>query len=60
MFTQLSNRLVLNYEPGQFTFRNFVSNASDASLYELALHLNSFQEDEVKQIRRIREFELVL
>ncbi|MCL2839514.1 MAG: hypothetical protein FWE05_01985 [Defluviitaleaceae bacterium] len=47
-------RLVLRYNPGQFTFRHFNHGASDTQLYNLARQLNSFQEDEVAQIVKIR------
>lgn len=56
MFVQTSNRLVLDYAPGQFTFRKFAPSATDEAVHELALQLNSFQEDEVKRIRRVAEF----
>jgi len=47
-------RLVLRYDPGQFTFRHFDHNASDEQLFELAHQLNSFQEDELYQVVKIR------
>ena len=64
MFTKSSDRLVLRYggestAPGQFTFRHFVSHANDADLYNLAHTLNSFQEDEVKQVARVQEYEFI-
>ena len=58
MFLQTSNRLVLRYDPGQFSFRQFVSHASDEQLYNLALALNSFQEDPVRKILKVQEYEL--
>ena len=51
---EISKRLVLRYEPGQFTFRRFDALATDENLFELAHQLNSFQEDEVRQIVKIQ------
>lgn len=54
---ELAPRLVLRYDPGQFTFRNFNPTASDTQLFNLANQLNSFQEDEVDEIFKVRTFE---
>ena len=51
-------RLVLSYNPGVFTFRNFDVLATDEELYNLALQINSVQEDNVHQIRKVRVFQL--
>jgi len=50
---EMSNRLVLRYEPGQFSFRHFTPTATDEQLFDLAEQLNAFQADEVKQIVRV-------
>ncbi|MCL2218018.1 MAG: hypothetical protein FWB91_13510 [Defluviitaleaceae bacterium] len=47
-------RLILRYDPGQFTFRHFNHNASDEQLYELANLLNTFQEDDLAQVVKTR------
>ena len=47
-------RLVLRYDPGQFTFRHFNHNATDAQLFQLAQQLNAFQEDDLEQVVKIR------
>lgn len=56
---EMSRRLVLRYEPGQFSFRHFRPTATDAELYALARTLNEFQEDEVEQIVRVQVFSLI-
>ena len=48
-----SRRLVLRYDPGQFTFRHFEASATDAELYELALQLNAFQDEPVDKVLRV-------
>jgi hypothetical protein len=55
---EISRRLVLRYDPGQFTFRHFLPTATDAELYGIARAVNEFQEDEVKQIVRVQVFSL--
>jgi len=50
-------RLVLRYDPGQFTFHNFDNSATDEQLYGLARLLNAFQECEVDEILSVRTFE---
>jgi len=60
MFTQVSDRLVLRFEPGQTTFRNYRTTANATQLYNLANALNSFQEDEAKQILRVKEYEFTV
>ena len=47
-------RLVLRFENGQFTFRRFSHAASDDQLYDLALGLNAFQEEPVKNVIKIK------
>ncbi|MCL2373008.1 MAG: DUF1659 domain-containing protein [Defluviitaleaceae bacterium] len=54
---EVSRRLVLNYDPGQFTFRNFDALATDQQLYDLAHQLNSFQEDDVAKVLKVQEFQ---
>jgi len=51
-------RLVLSYNPGVFTFRHFDVLATDEELYNLANQINSFQEDAVHQIRKVRVLQL--
>ena len=53
-----SRRLVLRYDPGQFTFRHFDPTATDAELYALARQLNSVQEDAVDKIVKVQIFQL--
>ena len=55
---EFSERLVLRYNPGQFSFRRFDALATDAELYALAKQLNAVQEDEVSQIVKVRVFQL--
>ena len=55
---EYSERLVLRYNPGQFSFRRYDVLATDEELYALARQLNSVQEDEVNQIVKIRVFQL--
>ncbi|MCL2572563.1 MAG: hypothetical protein FWE11_09190 [Defluviitaleaceae bacterium] len=55
---EFQRRLVLRYDPGQFTFRHFDVIASDEELYALARQLNSLQEDEVKQIVKVQVLQL--
>jgi hypothetical protein len=52
-----ARRLVLRYDPGQFTFRHFDETASDAQLYELAHQLNAFQECDVDKVLKVRVLE---
>ena len=53
-----SKRLVLRYDPGQYTFRHFDAMATDAELYALARQLNSVQEDAVDKIVKVQVFQL--
>ena len=59
--TELAKRLVLRYNPlnnpGQFTFRNFNNGATDEEMFELALYLNAFQEDDVHKVLAVSTFE---
>lgn len=48
-----ARRLVLRYDPGQFTFRHFEPVATDEQLYDLAQNLNAFQEDAVDTVLRV-------
>ena len=48
-------RLVLRYDPGQFTFRNFIQTATDQQLFDLAQQINSFQEDKADRILKVEE-----
>jgi len=58
MLSEINRRLVLRYDPGQFTFRSFNHTSSDEALYELAHSINEFQEDEVKRVLKVQTFEL--
>lgn len=58
MLSEINRRLVLRYDPGQFTFRSFIHTSNDEALYELARSINAFQEDEVKKILKVQTFEL--
>jgi len=51
-------RIVLNYNPGIFSFRHFDVLATDTELYNLAMQLNSVQEDDVHQVRKVRVLQL--
>ncbi|MCL2187429.1 MAG: hypothetical protein FWC16_01335 [Defluviitaleaceae bacterium] len=54
-----STRLVLRYNPGQFTFNRFDQTANDEALYTLAKQLNAFQnEDDEAQVVKIQVFSL--
>ena len=55
---EMSRRIALRYQPGVFSFRHFDVQATDEELYNLAMQLNSVQEDEVKQIVKIRVLQL--
>ena len=55
---EMSRRIALRYQPGQFSFRHFDILATDEELYNLAMQINSLQEDEVKQIVKIRVLQL--
>jgi len=55
---ELTRRLVLRYDPGQFTFRHFDVLANDEGLYNLARQLNAVQEDEVDKILKVQVFQL--
>ena len=58
MFAETNKRLVLRYDPGQFTFRNFIQTSSDEQLYDLAQNLNAFQEESVTHVLKVQTFEL--
>jgi len=55
---EMQKRLVLSYNPGVFSFRNFDALATDAELFDLALQINSVQEDNVHQILKVRVLQL--
>ena len=55
---EYSERLVLRYDPGQFSFRRYNALATDEELYALARQLNSVQEDMVSQIVKVQVFQL--
>jgi len=59
MLSETNRRLVLRYDPGQFTFRNFIHTSSDAQLYELARGINSFQVDTAAKVLKVQTFEMV-
>jgi hypothetical protein len=56
--TEISKRLVLQYEPGVFSFTRFNHDANDTELYTLARQLNAVQEDEVSRIVTVQVFQL--
>jgi len=51
---EISRRLVLRYNPGQFSFRHFDVMATDEELYGLARQLNAVQEDDVRHIVKVQ------
>lgn len=55
---EYSRRLVLNFNPGVFTFRNFDVMATDQQLYDLGRQINSLQEDPVHRILKVRVLQL--
>jgi len=55
---EISRRLVLRYDPGQFSFRNFDMSATDAQLHDLAQQINAVQEDDAAQIVKVRVLRL--
>ena len=55
---EVSRRLILRYNPGQFSFRHFDVTATDEELFDLATQLNSVQEDEAHQIVKVRVLSL--
>jgi len=59
MLAEMSNRLILRFDPGQFTFNHFFAGSNDESLHELANALNKFQEDELKRVLKVQVFELL-
>ena len=44
------NRMVFEYDSGQWTFRRFNPGANDAQLLDLAEALNEFQPEDVKRV----------
>ena len=59
MLIENNRRLVLRYNPGQFTFRNFLHTATDAQLYDLAIRLNGFQDQPVAHVLKVQTFEML-
>jgi len=53
-----SRRLVLRYNPGQFTFRHIGATATDEQLYNLARQLNSFQLVDAAEIHKVRTYKI--
>ena len=49
-----SRKLVLKYNDGQFTFKNFNNAATDTQLHDLAMRLNAFQSTPVSKVIKIR------
>ena len=47
---EISKRLILRFEEGQFTFRAFDQAATNEQLFNLASNINILQEEETKQI----------
>jgi len=56
--SETSRRLVLKYNPGQYSFRHFDIQATNEELHDLGLQLNSVQEDEVHQIVLVQTLQL--
>jgi hypothetical protein len=54
---EISKKLVLCYDPGQFTFRHFSATATDAQLYNLAVQLNGFQTCALDKVLKTRVYE---
>ena len=46
-----TTRLVLRYDPGQFTFSRFDRTASDEVIFDLAQQINQFQEDDAQVVK---------
>jgi len=59
MLSETNRRLVLRFDPGQFTFRSFDHFTDDTTLHELAHRLNDFRDTEVKRVLKVQSFELV-
>jgi len=55
---EISRRLVLRYDPGQYTFRNFDIAATPEELHDLAIYVNAIQEDVADQILMVRVLRL--
>ena len=51
---EISKRLILRFDEGQFTFRAFDPAATDEQIFNLAGKLNALQEDEARQIATVR------
>jgi hypothetical protein len=51
-----NRKLILKYNEGQFTFRNFNNAATDAQLHDLAMRLNAFQITKANKIIKVRTF----
>ena len=51
-----STRMVLRYDPGQFTFSRFDRDASDEAILDLAKQINSFQVDDDPQVVKVQVF----
>jgi len=58
MRSEIDRRLVLRYDPGQFTFRNFIHTTSDENLYALAQSLNAFQVDKAAKVLKVQTFHM--
>ncbi|MDR0272167.1 MAG: hypothetical protein LBI27_02480 [Clostridiales bacterium] len=57
MLTEMYRRLVLNYDKGQYSFRDFSYSASDDQLYDLATQLNAFQDITAEKVLKVRVLE---
>jgi len=55
---EYAERLVLRYNPGQFTFRRYDAQATDEQLYALARQINAVQEDALHQVVKVRVLQL--
>jgi hypothetical protein len=46
-----ATNLVLRYNPGQFSFKQFDHKAADAELFALAQQINAFQRDAAQVVK---------
>jgi hypothetical protein len=56
MLSEIGQKLILRYQKGQFTFRNFNNSATSERLHELAMLLNAFQQTPVRDVHVVRTF----
>jgi hypothetical protein len=54
IFREQGTHLVIRYSTGgQYTFKRFISTATDEQIYDLARNLNSFQECNAEKILKV-------